>query len=196
MTPEDYEAQALALLPRGPAWPWAPGAPVQQLGSGWAYSLARVHGDVVALIDEADPSTTFELLGDWERVAGLPDPCALAFGGDQELGQRQASLLAKITSAGGQTPAYYISVAQSMGYDITITEFREHTVDDDVDAELHGEPWAHAWSINAQASTVTELTVDDTVDDPLAWWGDAALECVFERIKPSHTVLIFTYEEV
>lgn len=193
MTPEGYEDQVRALLPPGPAWPQGPDDPPMQLGSGWAYSVARMDAVIIGLVDEADPTTTYALLDDWERVAGLPDACELAFGGEQEIAQRRSALLARITSAGGQTAAYYISVAAAMGYDITITEFSEHTVDDDVDAEMNGQDWAFAWAVNATTTTVTEFSVDDTADDPLAWWGNAILECVFERIKPAHTTLIFSY---
>jgi uncharacterized protein YmfQ (DUF2313 family) len=35
------------------------------------------------LVEEADPRTVAELFADWESVAGLPDSCAAAFGGDQ-----------------------------------------------------------------------------------------------------------------
>ena len=53
--------------------------------------------------------------------------------------------------------------------------------------------WAFAWAVNATSTTVNELTVDDTVDDPLAYWGNAILECVLERIKPAHTYVVFAY---
>jgi len=164
-----------------------------QLGAGWAYSVARMDAEINGLVDEADPTTTYALLDDWERVAGLPDACELAFGGEQEVGQRRAALLARITSAGGQTVAYYISVAAAMGYDITITEYTEHSVDGDVEAEINGQDWAFTWAVNAATTTVAESSVDGTADDPLAWWGNAILECVFERIKPAHTNLIFSY---
>ncbi len=193
MTPDDYEGQLHALMPPGPAWPWSPDAAPAQYGAGWAYSAARLDAAVMALIDEADPRTTYMLLADWERVAGLPDACELAFGGEQEVGQRRAALLARLTSIGGQTAAYYIAVAAAMGYDITITEFHEHSVDDDVDAPVTSADWAFAWAVNATSTTVNDLTVDDTVDDPLAYWGNAILECVLQRIKPAHTYVVFAY---
>lgn len=196
MTPEAYEGQIQALLPKGPAWPWVAGSESKELASGWAYVLARIEAAVMNLIEEADPRTAYDLFTDWERVAGLPDACDLAFGGDQELGQRREALLARLTSVGGQTVAYYISVAKAMGYDITITEYHEHTVDDDVDHALNSADWNFAWSVNvATEVTVFDITVDDTVDDPIAYWGYAILECAFDRIKPAHTYLLFTYGE-
>ena len=193
LTPDDYEGQALALLPPGPAWPRSPEAPPGQLAAGWGYSLARLDAAVMNLIEEADPRTTYELLTDYERVAGLPDLCELAFGGEQESGQRRDALLARLTSVGGQTPAYIVAVAAAMGYDITITEFHEHTVDDDIDYPLTDEDWVFAFEVNALGTTVNDFTVDGNVDDPLAYWGNAILECVLDRIKPAHTIVVYSY---
>lgn len=190
---DDYLRQLQALLPQGPAWPRDDDATITRLLHGLAEELARVDGRARQLLEEADPRTTAELFTDWERVAGLPDACAVAFGGEQTTAQRRAALVGRLTTVGGQTPAYFIGLAAALGYAITITEFSEHTVDDDVDHPLYDMAWSFAWQVNAALNTVTELTVDDTVDDPLASWGNALLECVLRRVAPAHTIPIFSY---
>lgn len=155
-----------------------------------ADELARVDVRSDVLIDEADPRTTNELLADWERIAGLPDTCVVAA---QSTQQRRNSLLQRLTSTGGQSRAYFIAVAAALGIAITISEFLEHTVEDDVEHQLFGSDWAFAWQINAALNTVFELTVEDTVDDPIASWSNAPLECVLNRLKPAHTIPIFSY---
>jgi uncharacterized protein YmfQ (DUF2313 family) len=192
LTSTDYLHQLQALLPQGPAWPREE-SPLTRLLTGLAQELARVDGRAVTLLEEADPRTTAELFADWERVAGLPDACAQAFGGDQTLAQRRAALVGKLTTLGGQSAAYYVGLAAALGYAITVEDFHEHTVDDDVDHPLYGEAWAFAWQVNGALNEVTELTVDDTVNDPLASWGTALLECVIERLKPAHTIVLFSY---
>lgn len=193
LTADDYLRQLQALLPPGPAWPQDDDAPSTRLLAGLAAELARVDGRTRLLAEEADPRTASELFADWERVAGLPDACAVAFGGPQTSDQRRAALVGRLTTLGGQSRAYFIGLAAALGYAITITEFHEHTVDDDVDHPLMGEDWNFAWQVNAALDTVHELTVDDTVDDPLAWWGNALLECVIERVAPAHTIVLFSY---
>lgn len=190
---DDYLRQLQALLPPGPAWPRDDDATITRLLHGLAEELARVDGRARQLLEEADPRTTAELFTDWERVAGLPDACAVAFGGEQTTAQRRTALVGRLITVGGQTPAYFIGLAAALGYAITITEFSEHTVDDDVDHPLYDVAWSFAWQVNAALNTVTELTVDDTVDDPLASWGNALLECVLRRVAPAHTIPIFSY---
>ena len=190
MTTDDYLAQLQALLPQGPAWPRDAGATLTKLLRAMADELARVDSRAGQLIDETDPRTTAELLADWERVAGLPDSCVTAA---QTTAQRRAALHARLTTLGGQNVSYFIALAASLGYTVTITEFRLHTVEDDVEYPLYGHPWQFAWQINAPLNTVGTLSVTDTVADPLAWWGNELLECVIRRLKPAHTHVLFAY---
>lgn len=193
LTATDYLRQLQALLPPGPAWPKDDATTLTHLLSALAAELARVDGRALTLVEEADPRTVAELFADWERVAGLPDACAQAFGGDQTLAQRRAALVGRLTTLGGQSPAYYIGVAAALGYAITITEFRAHTVNDDVEYPLFDESWTFAWQVNAALSTLTEITVESTVEDPIAAWGNSLLECVINRLKPAHTTVLFSY---
>lgn len=193
MTATDYLRQLQVLLPPGPAWPRSDDALLTRLLAALAAELARVDGRAQRLVEEADPRTVAELFVDWERVAGLPDACAQAFGGEQTLAQRRAALVGRLTTLGGQSPAYFIGLAAALGYAITITEFRVHTVNDDVEYPLIDESWTFAWQVNAALSTLTEITVESTVEDPIAAWGNSLLECVINRLKPAHTTVLFSY---
>lgn len=193
MTDADYLRQLQALLPQGAAWPRDDEAILTQLLHGLAVELARVDGRATQLLEEADPRTTAELFGDWERVAGLPDACAVAAGGSQTTAQRRAALLGRLTTLGGQSAAYYVGLAAALGYAITVTEFHQHTVVDDVNHPLYGAAWDFAWQVNAALNTVTSLTVNGSVDDPLAAWGNALLECVIKRVAPAQTTVLFSY---
>ncbi|HLO61390.1 MAG TPA: putative phage tail protein [Azonexus sp.] len=193
LTEADYLRQLQALLPPGPAWPKEDDAWLTRLFGALAAELARVDGRAWQLIEEADPRTTAELFADWEKVAGLPDACAIAFGGDQTMAQRRAALVGRLTTLGGQSAAYYIGLAAALGYAVTISEFREHTVNDDVEHPLYGAAWTFVWQVNAALSTVSDITVESTVEDPIAAWGNALLECVIKRLKPAHTTVLFRY---
>lgn len=190
MTSADYLAQLQALLPPGPAWSRDSQAVLTRMQAAWAEEYARVDGRAAALMAEADPRYTAEMLADWERCLGLPDTCT---GPLATIAERRAAVVARLTGIGGQSPAYYIALADSLGYQVTITEFRPHTVDDDVDYPIYGTDWAHAWQVNASLNTVRELTVDDDVDMPLAAWGNQLLECAINRTKPAHSIVLFAY---
>jgi uncharacterized protein YmfQ (DUF2313 family) len=193
LTETDYLRQLQALLPPGPAWPKDDEAMLTRILGALAAELARVDGRAWILLEEADPRTVAELFVDWERVAGLPDACAVAFGGDQTFAQRRAALLGRLTTLGGQSPAYFVGLAAALGYAITITEFKEHTVTDDVACSLYGQAWNFAWQVNASLNTIAEITVDSTADEPLAAWGNSLLECVINRLRPAHTTVLFSY---
>lgn len=190
MTADDYLSQLQALLPQGPAWPRDSSATLTMLLQAMADELARIDNRAAQLIEETDPRTTDELLADLERVAGLPDTCVAT---SQTTAQRRAALHAKLTTLGGQSAAYFIALAASLGYTVTITEFDQHTVADDVNHPLYGQPWQFAWQVNAPQDTVGVFDVNGTVDDPLAWWGNEALECSINRLKPAHTHVLFAY---
>ena len=190
MTAEAYRDQLLALAPPGSALPVDPDSNWARLLQALADELARVDARAENLVDEADPRTTYELLSHWESIAGLPDPCATD---EQNIEQRRNALLGKLAGTGGQSRQYFIDLAKDLGYAVTITEFSPFDVDSTVDAELYGDDWAFAWRVNAPETTVTYFTVASGVDEPLASWGNATLECAIEARKPAHTHVIFAY---
>lgn len=160
---------------------------------GAALDAAALSGD--ALQNEADPRTAADMLSDWERVCGLPDPCTVAAGVTQTLSQRRAAVVARLTTLGGQSAAYYRAVAAAIGFDIAVEEYSPHDVLHDVEAPLYGPDWQFAWMVQAANDTVIEFTVEDGADDPLATWGNAPLECVIRRLKPAHTAVLFGYDD-
>lgn len=187
LTAAAYARALRALLPTGPAWIVEQGTVLANLLLGVSEELARIDGRAGAVINESDPRTTFELLADWERVYGLPDPC---MGTQPSVGLRRASLIAKLLG-GGQTPAYYIALAEALGYAITITEYTETTFDDPFDTPFYDETWAHTWLVTGPDIAVHERVFDDPFDDPYASWSGAELQCVLAETKPAHTTLIF-----
>lgn len=190
---DDYRFLLASLLPQGAAWPRDPQSTLQKLLAALAADPARVDERAGMLLAESDPRSTSELLGDWERVAGLPDPCVVA---PQTVQERRAALEARITSTGGQSPAFYIQVAARLGYSITIDEFRPFQAGSNAgDPLTNGEAWAHTWRVNAPAQTVREFRVGEaTVGEALRTWGNEILDCALQhRLKPAHTNLLIAY---
>ena len=189
-TAEQYRDQLLALQHPGDALPTDPDSNWAKLLLALADEFARVEARADALLEEADPRTTYELLADWQRNNGLPDTCVP---GAQTTEQRRSALVAKVARHGGISRAHLIAAAAALGYTITITEFLPWSVDSDVDSPLYGGDWAFAIQINAPAVTVHYATVDSDVDAPLSWWGNEQLECAMRSSKPAGRFIIFAY---
>lgn len=169
-----YARQVFALLPTGPAWPREAGTWLYRFVQGFVEEFARVHARVEDLLREMDPRTTIELIGEWETMVGLPDPCITA---PQTLQARRDAVVAQLTTVNGQNEAYYINLAAGIGYTITITY-----------------PALHTWRVNAPETTVRWARAGVAVaGDRVREWGNDVLECAISHRKPSHTVLEFAY---
>ncbi len=189
-TAEHYLRQLQALLPQGAAWNREDDATLTQYLHAMAEEFARIDGRVDRLLEELDPRTVLEMLDDWERAYGLPDPCTDTA---DTLVERRNVLHEKVTRIGSQSRQYYIDIAARAGYEITITEFDPFTVDDTVNDAIYGVLWQFAWQVNAPAETVTDFIVQSGVNEPLRDWGNEILECLITRLKPAHTYVQFAY---
>ncbi|HFL5007066.1 P27 family phage terminase small subunit [Escherichia coli] len=56
--------------------------------------------------------------------------------------------------------------------------------------------WRYYWQVNMPAATnTTWMTCGDPCDSALRIWGDTVVECVLNKLCPSHTYVIFKYPE-
>lgn len=192
LSKSDYYAMIAELLPKGPAWTHEEGGILWAIIDSMAEELARVHARIDALIEESDPRTTYELLTDWERVCGLPD-CPAA---GQSLEERRTAIVNKLTGIGGQSRAYFIAVAATMGYDITIDEFWPFIagINRAGDA-LYVEGSKYMWRVNVPDKRIFYFHAGvSTAGDRLLWWApDACLENTIKKLAPAHTFVIFNY---
>lgn len=192
-TADQYREQLKALLPPGRAFPRERGTTLDALLDAMAQELARIGARAEQLAMEAIPSLTTELLPDWERVAGLPDNCSGVLA--ETMQGRRADLVSKLTSLGGQSPAYFIAVAAALGFTVTIEEFRPFRAGWSTagDALTNGD-WVFTWMVHAPAQTVRYFRAGQSAaGEPLATWGNSALECRLRKLKPAHTILLFAY---
>lgn len=192
-TAADYLEQLKTLLPPGQAFPRDAGTTLHNLLDGMAIELARVDGRGEALPGEANPASTNELLTDWERVAGLPDKCSGTL--EETLQGRKNALIAKLSSTGGQSAAYFIALASALGYAVTVEEFRPFRagLSRAGDALTNG-LWVYTWSIRAPEASVIEFRAGlSAAGERLRTWGNDALECKINQLKPAHTIALFAY---
>lgn len=196
MSAADYQAQLHALLPTGPAWPREAGTVLDDELAAEAEELARLDRRAHELIEETDPRTAYELLGDWERVLGLPDPCTAAA---TTIAARQLACWRKLAFQAGQTPAFYIALAASIGFEIEV-----HELDPDVDdydaslaAQVAAGRWRYIWRVHVlNVDDFTYFRFGDSFGERFRD-GELALdlECIISAAKPAHTHVIFSYPE-
>ncbi|WP_050136869.1 YmfQ family protein, partial [Yersinia pseudotuberculosis] len=153
----------------------------------------RSDEDAQDLLSAAFPDTATALLPEWEATLGLPDLCAI--GEIDSMIQRQRAVVAKLFGIGGQSAAYFIRVAKALGYDITVTQYRQACAGMSVCRDaLNGEEWPFTWLITAPETTIHNAQCSLTYcSDPLRSWGNKQLECRLTVLNPSHTIIKFGY---
>lgn len=182
MNVEAYARQLKQLLPPGKLWNLEPGSVLSKLFLGISEELARVDARGLALIEESDPRTAVETLDEWERMLGLPDEDILEVPSTTET--RRQAIISKLLKTGGQSRAYYVTLAAAAGYVVSIYDgyggelFRVNR--QRVGDRLYGPAWAHTWKVTVQPPTGPALTT-------------AELERILRRVAPAHTVVIFEY---
>lgn len=171
-----YARQLKQLLPPGRVWRLEPEGWLSKLLLGISDELARVDARGEDLVDEWDPRTARETLSDWERMLGIPDdetPVA------STVTERQFNVTRRWLARGGQSRAYFVSLASWLGYTVAIVETAPSTWRMDV-----SQPYA---------ATTNWFSAGSSAGDILFVRGDATFEPVINRWKPAHTVLVFNY---
>jgi len=206
---KNYAVSFLNLLPRGLAWPRDD---QDSILSKTCYGLAEYWGFVDSraadlLEIESDPGRTLELLPDWERNWGLPEKCLAE---PQTIAERHFALVQKMTMLGAQSRQFFIDLAASIGYTITITEYAPFVTGisrcGDTTAFNPDTPTKNRWMLGPPENRfywtvhvdslkfVYLRTGGSQCGDRLMSIGLATdLECILRRYKPAHTEIIFDY---
>lgn len=197
-------AQALgALMPRGRVWPEGGGAVWTQLMAALAVEFRRIDARALRLIEEADPRTCGETLEDWERVLGLPDPCSP---GDQTLTERRDAVVALLRAEGGASITYFVGLAADLGQTITIEEHRPFMCGmspcghQNVRRETGPPTIRFVWTVTLTTPRLRRYHIGHGgaqagVDSLLTITRASEIECLFNRLKPAHTTVVFNYDD-
>ena len=188
-----YAAAVMGLLPTGRLWRREPDTVLANLSLSLGAEGQTIDLRAFDLVDETDPRKTVELLADFERVLGLPDECIGELTG---LARRRNLVVARLIYQGGQSVGFLVDLAGMLGYAVTIEEPGQFLAGYSVagDPVTNGE-WVHVFEVHAEEETVTLfLAGAGAAGDRLAEWGNAPLECVINRAKPSHSLALFLYD--
>jgi len=209
---EEYKNAFAALLPTGIAWPRLATSILMTTVKALCGIWGQADGRAADLLEiESDPRKTVEILPEWERAWGLPDPCTAE---PLTIGDRQTTLVTKMTLMGGQSRAWFIALAARLGYTITIHENApfmagvsrcgdttfENTKRGDFSPRMRWEIMAPEsrfyWTVFVGAVRLTWFRADAGqagVDPMLRIALATDLECLFRRYKPAQTEIIFDY---
>lgn len=191
VTPDDYASALRQLLPPGPAMQFDGADVISAVLLALGDSYNAVHDRSCDLLREVVPLTTVEMLPDWERVAGLPDDCAPE---TSTIEARRKALLSRLGAQGGQSRDFYIQLAASLGFAITITEYNPFVAGSRAGDALSNDGWTFYWKVTAVTQTVFAFKAGlGAAGEPLRDWGNDILECVLNKWKPAHTIIIFDY---
>jgi uncharacterized protein YmfQ (DUF2313 family) len=206
---DDSHNGAMALLPTGPVWPRHPDSTASRTVRGMVGVHWRAWRRVSDLLRESDPRATYETLRMWEIDCGLPDPCVA--NPPTSIEGRRAAVLTRRQEGGTTTPMDFINLAATLGYQIRIDEFRPFRVWSRCDDFLNTDTaatgvgpdenraigWPHCWRVNVlNGAAVFHMTCRSPCTAFLREWVRGDLECLFERIKPAHTRIIWAYAGV
>ena len=155
-----YAGQLAALLPQGRAWPTDGDSTLARLLDAEAVQLADIDLLATALLDEALPSRTSDLLPEWERDLGLPDDCSAEAG---TLAQRRAAVFNKEVARHTLNPEDFRALGRSYGVEIRIREHDQAAADAIPGLDTSGGKWRFVWwiTIPTEADTVYFDTLSD-----------------------------------
>lgn len=161
------------------------------------------------MLRESDPSQTTELLEDWERVAGLPDPCDVV---PVTIGERRDALVQKLTNIGGLSKSFFEFAGLQLGFTITVLDYknfragfsvagdpltnyfhRHFEAGDLAGTALQEFGWRFYFHVEAPLTLDNHFVAGSFAGDPLREFGNPAVECMIMRTKPAHSAVFFTY---
>ena len=192
MIASDYRKQLELLLPKGPAYDPQNGSVLLDFLSGMAEELARIDARTIDVLNEADPRTTTELFTEWLETVGIPDGCSVyALTPEDE----RTQLIQKLTKQAGQTPAFYIDLADALGYGARVEEFQEFLVDRNVVGDpLYDEYWVHSFSLVLDEPPVVARAGVARAGDRLGTFNADFLFCILQTARPAHVVAFVGFE--
>jgi uncharacterized protein YmfQ (DUF2313 family) len=186
----EWLSATMDLWPLGIAWSRDPASNLTKLSGVIAQERQTRHERKLQLLDvEAVPTSSAELLPDWEQALGLPDPCRAVPGTRAE---RIAQLADVFFADHPPTPANMTAWALAAGWNITIREQRDFVAGVSMAGDAVGES-DFTWVVTVLNQQQTFFIADrNFANDPLWTFPDlTTLQCVIRRAAPGHHRVFF-----
>lgn len=154
ITDPNHHQALRALFPVGRFWQWHPDSRITKLADALSLELQWISTRAQKLLNEADPRTCEETIGQWESMLSLPDVEPVP----HLLGDRRAAVHARLIAVPGQDLASWQEVASALGYTIQIHRLNDPflaTSECTHDCQEWGSDWAWAWQITTPSQGET-----------------------------------------
>lgn len=195
MKAAEYKALLYSLMPQGKIWKRRKSSFVDRVFNVLSSEFELIDIRVQDLFRETDPNTTSELIPEWEKELGLPEknmPIA-----DTQL-ERISRIVAKYLATGGLSKQFYIDLIAGLGFTIEINEFAPFEADVSLvdDGLFNDDDWRFTWEVNIKEPVIFEFLADmGCAEEPIGIYKNDIVSSVIEKLKPSHTQVIFTFDE-
>lgn len=196
---ERYSRLVRKLFPQG--WAWFrvndSSSVIYKLLDSISIEYCRVEERGRDLLKEVFPDSTFELLEDWERLLALPDECDPNTA--QSLQERRTRVIQVLTTRGGQNEQFYKDLAANFGFDVDVISAEDQPpflagISRAGDKLTNGDLWRYTFVITAPAEFLILFRAgQSTAGDRLVEVGNDTLECLMEKHKPAHTIVLFNF---
>jgi uncharacterized protein YmfQ (DUF2313 family) len=159
-----------------------------QLRSAMADEALRLREHALELLNiELDPAKTQALLRTWEARFALPSIGSVS--------ARRAALVAKVFAIGGQSPAYFIAIAERLGYEASIEVYDRLRCDFVCGDTCADWPVEFDWTMHATAHYDHHARAGTMVaGDRIGYFDDSAIEAAITAVKPAETLVDFAYD--
>jgi uncharacterized protein YmfQ (DUF2313 family) len=173
-----YSRQIKQLFPQGKLWNFESTSVLSKLILAIAAELARIDARGDDLVDEWDPRTTGELIGEWETMLGLETDST-------DLDIRRLAATGAFIAQGGCTEDYFSQVSSGLGFHIDHFDYPSHdTVIFNIDlAESDGADTVEEYEFCSGSSCGT----------PIYQKFSSLLEDKINKIKHAHIDILFYY---
>lgn len=175
-----YARMIKQLFPPGKLWLFEADSSFSRLALSMAGEFGRVHERGMDLVNESDPTTTAEMIEDWEEMLALPDEFVTEI--PATLAERRLAVTSKLVSRGGQNPAFFIELAAACGYTVTVTKMVTEMlrVGFRVGDRVYGDLYANTFRLNVAAPAGETLSHED-------------FEATIRRAVHLHAQVVFEY---
>jgi len=167
------------------------GSNLRKVLTGLACQWLRFRDKVNEVSNEYDINQTTALIEEWERVVGIPDDC---FSNTGSLEDRRRNILVKLAGVNVSTAKQFEDLAQTFGFDVTVSNGVDEAV---LPATLplilldpDEAPFTIIVTLN-QSLQPTGLPLELPFE--LTDQAPEILECLFDKLKPANTQIIFRY---
>lgn len=195
-----YKKLLRKLLPQGWAWraKHTEGSDLKKLTDALAIEACRGEDAAFIFVEDIYPDTTTDFLEDWERILNLPDECDPDE--DQTIAERRERVVQVLTTRGGQNEAFYKELASRFGFDVNDIEIIDHVPfragqARAGDALTNGD-WIFAFTVILPVSigNLNYFRAGDRAGERLLTASNATLECLMQKHKPAHTIVLFSFK--